>query len=151
MLRRERVVLSVLILIALIVLWNFYSITKEVKMPLMNLCWNHPCMRDKTDKIYITVKTSTKYHKKRLAPLLVTWMQTVKPHQVCVYMCVCVCVCVCVIMWLCVCICMCIIRNTCTQVFNQLLITVDSFQLFFASLIHLTYTHHCLQILNITI
>ena len=68
----------------LLVLWGFYSIAKEVKMPLMNLRWNHPGTHDKADKIYITVKTSTKYHKKRLAPLLVTWMQTVKPHQVCV-------------------------------------------------------------------
>ena len=89
--RRNRVLLGGLILFVLLVLWGYYFIAKEVKMPLTNLRWNHPGTRDKTDKIYITVKTSTKYHKKRLAPLLVTWMQTVKPHQVCVYMCVCVC------------------------------------------------------------
>ena len=99
MLRRERVLLSFLILVVLLVLWGFYSIVKEVKMPLMNFRWNHPGTHDKADKIYITVKTSTKYHKKRLAPLLVTWMQTVKPHQVCVcgyvlYDCVCMCACV---------------------------------------------------------
>ena len=105
MLRRERVLLSVLILVVLLVLWGFYSIGRVIKIPLTNLRWNHPGMRDKADKIYITVKTSTKYHKKRLAPLLVTWMQTVKPHQVCV------CVCVCVVMCLydCVYVCACVI------------------------------------------
>ena len=89
--RRNRVLLGGLILIVLLVLCGYYFIAKEVKMPLMNLRWNLLGSRDKADKIYITVKTSTKYHKKRLAPLLVTWMQTVKPHQVCVCVCVCVC------------------------------------------------------------
>lgn len=32
--------------------------------------------------IYLSVKTSKKFHQKRLAPLLVTWMQTLNPHQV---------------------------------------------------------------------
>ena len=128
MTRRERVLLGGLILIVLLVLWGYYFIGKEVNVPLTTLRWNHSGTHDKADKIYITVKTSTKYHKKRLAPLLVTWMQTVKPHQVCV--CVCVYVCMCVVMCLydCVCMCMC---NICTEVFNQLLITEDSFQLFF--------------------
>ena len=32
--------------------------------------------------IYISVKTSTKFHNDRLAPLLVTWMQPLNPDQV---------------------------------------------------------------------
>ena len=34
------------------------------------------------DTIYISVKTSTKFHNDRLAPLLVTWMQPLNPDQV---------------------------------------------------------------------
>ena len=84
MLRRRRVLLGVLILLALLVLCGFYSRATEIKKPWANLRWNHLGKRDMAEKIYITVKTSTKYHQQRLAPLLVTWMQRVKPHQVCV-------------------------------------------------------------------
>ena len=82
MLQRQQVLLGVLILLVLLVLCGFYSIATEIKMPWANFRWNHPSKRDMADKIYITVKTSTKYHKQRLAPLLVTWMQRVKPYQV---------------------------------------------------------------------
>ena len=92
MLRRQRVLLGGLIFFVLLVLCGYSFIAKEIKMPLMNLRWNRLGNRDKADKIYISVKTSTKYHKKRLAPLLVTWMQTVKPHQVCVCVCVVMCI-----------------------------------------------------------
>lgn len=34
------------------------------------------------NSIYISVKTSTKFHNDRLAPLLVTWMQPLNPDQV---------------------------------------------------------------------
>ena len=32
--------------------------------------------------IYVSVRTATKSHQTRLAPLLVTWMQTISPDQV---------------------------------------------------------------------
>ena len=32
--------------------------------------------------VYVSVRTATKSHQTRLAPLLVTWMQTVSPDQV---------------------------------------------------------------------
>ena len=32
--------------------------------------------------IYISVRTARKSHRSRLAPLLVTWMQTIRPDQV---------------------------------------------------------------------
>ena len=76
MLRRKRV----LKLLVLLVLCGFYSIATEIIMPWANLHWNHPSKREMAEKIYIAVKTTTKYHKQRLAPLLVTWMQRVKPH-----------------------------------------------------------------------
>lgn len=37
---------------------------------------------EKLNSIYLSVKTSKNFHQKRLAPLLVTWMQVLNPHQV---------------------------------------------------------------------
>ena len=37
---------------------------------------------EKLNSIYLSVKTSKRFHQKRLAPLLVTWMQALNPHQV---------------------------------------------------------------------
>lgn len=35
-----------------------------------------------TSGIHLSVKTAAKYHEERLALLLLTWLQTVQPHQV---------------------------------------------------------------------
>ena len=50
---------------------------------------------EKLNSIYLSVKTSKNFHQKRLAPLLVTWMQALNPHQVridvnMIYVCICV-------------------------------------------------------------
>ena len=37
------------------------------------------------DEIYITVKTTHKNHQTRILPVLLTWLQTVQPEQVCKY------------------------------------------------------------------
>ena len=56
-------------------------------MPTHELWWKKmpKCYEVKLEtlkSIYLSVKTSKKFHEKRLAPLLVTWMQTLNPNQV---------------------------------------------------------------------
>ena len=40
------------------------------------------CTTPGTDDIYISIKTTRRYHKTRLSMLILTWLQTVKPEQV---------------------------------------------------------------------
>ena len=36
-----------------------------------------------SEDIFVSIKTTQKYHSTRLPPLLLTWLQTIHPHQVC--------------------------------------------------------------------
>lgn len=42
-----------------------------------------------SDRIFISVKTTSKYHSTRLPPILFTWLQNVLPDQVCAQQCLC--------------------------------------------------------------